>query len=63
MEKVIGDFINYHPWFAIAVMVIPWCWAVGYWIGLSIQALHSWIFKGLDEEKRFNSYTIKSARW
>lgn len=55
------DIFLYHPVITLAIMVIPWCWAVGVWVGLLILAYRKWLWKGMDKEDRFEY--IKVAKW
>jgi hypothetical protein len=59
--QVLNEFVELHPWWTIAALVIPWCWAVGVWIGLLIRAYWRNLWKGMDEEKRYEY--VKVARW
>ena len=59
--EFIREFIEFHPFVTIALIAGPWCWAVGYWVGLIIQAYTNWLWKGMDKEERYEY--IKVAKW
>ena len=55
------EIIRYHDWLTLAIVFIPWSIGVSLIISLIANAYWSWLWKGMDDEKRYE--TIRVARW
>jgi hypothetical protein len=56
-----SDIVRYHDWLTLAIVFIPWSIGISVVIGLIVETYWSWLWKGMDDEKRYE--TIRVARW
>ena len=61
MRELLGEIVQYHPILTLVLTIGPWSLGVSLIIALIINAYRDWLWKGMDEERRY--YEIKVAKW